>query len=76
VRYNADIELLENFEQKKVDHISDHIWEWWCRKSFIKVQVPPDFLLEWFMKSLLSHLSKDIATSRVLSEREVIMREQ
>jgi hypothetical protein len=25
VRYNADIELLENFEQKKVDHISDHI---------------------------------------------------
>jgi hypothetical protein len=47
-----------------------------CRKSLIKVQVPPDFLLEWFLKSLVPQLSKDVATSGVFSEEEVIMRVQ
>jgi hypothetical protein len=28
MRYDADIELLANFEQIKADHISDHIREW------------------------------------------------
>jgi hypothetical protein len=65
VRYDADTELLANFEQKKVDHISDHIQEWRCRKSLIKVPVPPAFLLEWFLKSLVPQLSKDIAMSGV-----------
>jgi hypothetical protein len=42
----------------------------------IKVQVPPAFLLEWFLKSLVPVLSKDVATSGVFSEEEAIMREQ
>ena len=42
----------------------------------IKVSVPPAFLLEWFLKSLVPLLSKDIATSGVFSEEEVIMRAQ
>jgi hypothetical protein len=42
----------------------------------IKVPVPPTFLLEWFLKSLVPHLSKDIAMSWVFSEEEVIMRAQ
>jgi hypothetical protein len=62
VRYNADTELLANFEQTKADHISGHIREWWCQKSLIKVPVPPTFLLEWFLKSLVPHLSKDVAS--------------
>jgi hypothetical protein len=28
VRYDAGTELLANFEQTTVDHISDHIREW------------------------------------------------
>jgi hypothetical protein len=63
VRYDVDTELLANFEQTKADHISDHIREWRCRKSLIKVPVPPAFLLEWFLKYLVPQLSKDIATS-------------
>jgi hypothetical protein len=46
------------------------------RKSLIKVPVPPTFLLEWFLKSLVPQLSKDVATSGVFSEEEVIMRAQ
>jgi hypothetical protein len=76
VRYNAIIKLLDNFEQKKADHISDHIREWRCWKSLIKVPVPPTFLLEWFLKSLFPQLSKDVATSRVFSEEDAIMTAQ
>jgi hypothetical protein len=76
VRYDVGTELLANFEQTKVNHISDHIQEWRRRRSLIKVQVPPYFLLEWFLKSLVPQLSKDIATLRVFSEEEAIMRAQ
>ena len=76
VRYDVSTELLDNFEQTKDDHISDHIREWQHQKSLIKVPVPPAFLLEWFFKSLVPQLSKDVATSRVFSEEEAIMRAQ
>jgi hypothetical protein len=76
VRYDAGTELLANFKQTPADHISDHIREWRRRKSLIKVPVPPAFLLEWFLKSLVPQLSKDVATSGVFSEEEAIMRAQ
>jgi hypothetical protein len=76
VRYDAGTELLANFSQTKADHISDHIREWRRQKSLIKAPVPPAFLLEWFLKSLVPHLSKDIVTSGVFSEEDTIMRTQ
>jgi hypothetical protein len=65
VRYDANTELMDNFEKTKADHISDHIREWRRRKRLINVKVPPDFLFEWFFKSLVPCVSKDIATSKV-----------
>jgi hypothetical protein len=76
VRYDAGTELLANFAQTKADHISDHIREWRRQKSLIKVPVPPAFLLEWFLKSLVPQLSKDVTTSGVFSEEDAIMRAQ
>jgi hypothetical protein len=76
MRYDAGIELLANFEQTKVEHISDHIREWRCWKSLIKVPVPPAFLLEWFLNSLVPQLSKYVATSGEFSEEDAIMRAQ
>jgi hypothetical protein len=76
VRYDIGTELLDNFSQTKVDHISDHIREWRCRKSLIKVPIPPTFLLEWFLKSLVPHFSKDIVMLGVFSEEYTIMRVQ
>jgi hypothetical protein len=76
MRYDTGTEMLTNFEQTTVDHISDHIREWRHRKSLIKILVPPTFLLEWFLKSLVSQLSKDVATSRFFSEEDAIMRAQ
>jgi hypothetical protein len=76
VRCDVDTESLAKFEQTKADHISDHIREWRHWKILIKVEVPSTFLLEWFLKSLVPFLSKDVATSGVFSEEEVIMRAQ
>jgi len=76
VRYDVDIKLLANFEQTKAVHISDHIREWHRRKSLIKVKVPPAFLLEWFLNSLVPCVSKDIVTFEIFSEEEAIMRAQ
>jgi hypothetical protein len=38
------------------------------------VPVPPAFLLEWFLKSLVPQLSKDVATLGVFFEEDAIMR--
>jgi hypothetical protein len=62
MRYDTVTEFLANFEQKKADHISDHIREWRCQKSLIKAPVPPTLIIEWFLKSLVPHLSKDVTT--------------
>jgi len=67
IRYDADTKLLANFDQTKVDHISNHIQEWKGRKRLIKVKVPPSFLLDWFLKYLVPFASKDIETSEVFS---------
>jgi hypothetical protein len=74
VRYDAGTELLANFEQTTTNHILDHIRAWRRQKSLIKVPVPLAFLLEWFLKSLVPQLSKDVATSRVFSEEEAMLR--
>jgi hypothetical protein len=76
VRYDAGTELLDNFSHTTADHISHHIRDWRRRKCLIKVPVPPTFLLEWFLKSLVPQLSKDVATSGVFSEEDAIMRAQ
>jgi hypothetical protein len=76
VRYDIGTELLTNFKKTTADHISDHIREWRRWKSLIKVRVPQAFLLEWFLKSLVPQLSKDVMTSRFFSEEDSIMRAQ
>jgi hypothetical protein len=42
----------------------------------IKPCIPPDFLLEWFLKSLEPLISKDVATSGVTSEEEEVFKSQ
>jgi hypothetical protein len=76
MRYDVSTELLDNFEQSMAIHIFDHIREWRHRKRLIKVKVPLSFLFKWFLKSLVPCISKDVATSRVFSKEEDIMRAQ
>ena len=42
----------------------------------IKAFIPPEFLLEWFLKSLLPYIAKDVSTSGVQNEEQAIFRVQ
>ena len=76
VRYDARTELLATFRQDKATHISDHIQEWRQRKRLIKAGIPPEYRLEWFLKSLQPEISKDVSMSGVYSEEQAIFRAQ
>ena len=54
----------------------DHIQEWSRLKRFIKSFIPLEFLLEWFLKSLLPYIAKDVSTSGVQNEEQAIFRAQ
>ena len=74
VCYDVGMELLSRFRQDKAMHISDHIQEWRRRKRLIKAFIPPEFLPEWFLKSLLPYIVKDVSTSEVQNEEQAIFR--
>jgi hypothetical protein len=76
VRYDVDIETFSAFHQDNATHISNHIQEWRRWKRFIKAYIPPEFLLEWFLKSLFSYTSEDFSTSGVTSEEESFFKAQ
>ena len=76
VHYDVGIELLSTFWQDTSTHTSDHIQEWHRRKRLIKAFIPPKFLLEWFLKSLLPYIAKDVSTSGVQNEEQAIVRAQ
>jgi hypothetical protein len=76
VHYDVGTKILSTFHQDKATHISDHIQEWHRRKWLIKANIPPEFLLEWFLKSLFPYISKDVSTSRVMTEEEAIFKSQ
>ena len=72
MRYNTNTELLSTFWQDKATHISDHIQEWRRPKRLIKAFIPLEFLLEWFLKSLLPYIAKDVSTCGVQNEDQAI----
>lgn len=68
IQYDVDTDLLSQFRQNKSTHISYHIQDWRRQKIMIKASIPSDFLLEWFLKSLLPYISKDVSNSGVTTE--------
>ena len=76
VHYDVGTELLSTFWQDKAMHISDHIQEWHRWKRLIKAFIPLEFLLEWFIKSLLPYIVKDVSTSGFQNEEQAIFRAQ
>ena len=74
VCYDIGTELLSTFQQDKATHISDHIQEWRRRNILIKDFILLEFLLKWFLKSLLPYIAKDVSTSREQNEEQAIFR--
>ena len=76
VCYDVSTKILLTFRQDKSTHISDHIQEWHRWKRLIKAFIPPEFLLEWFLKSLLPYITKDVSIFKVQNEDQAIFRGQ
>jgi hypothetical protein len=76
IRYDTGTEILTSFKQSTSTHISDHIHEWRRRRCLIKLDLPDQLLAEWFTKSFVKKIGKDIAMGGVVTEEKAISRAQ
>jgi hypothetical protein len=72
IHYNTGTEILTSFKQTKGTHISDHIHEWRQRRCLIKLKLPDQLLAEWFTKSFMNEIGKDISMGGVVTEEHAI----
>jgi hypothetical protein len=68
IRYEMGTNILSSFKQTKATHISDHIHESQWRRCLIKLELPNQLLVEWFMKSFMNDIARDIAMGGVVIE--------
>jgi hypothetical protein len=61
IHYERGTRILNSFKHTKANHISNHIHEWRRRRCLIKLNLPDQLLVEWFMKSFVNKISHDIS---------------
>ena len=76
VHYETGTYLLTSLKQDTTTHISDHIDEWRHRNHLIKFNIFDQLLTEWFTKSFIAPISRDIAVGGCVTEEQVIARAQ
>ena len=67
---------MTNFKQTNATHISNHIHEWRRRHRMVETFVPDQLLVEWFIKSPLPSITKDVAKGGFIIEEKVISHAQ
>jgi hypothetical protein len=76
IRYDMGTKILTSFKQNKGTHISNHIHEWRRRRRIIKIEFPNQLLAEWFTKSFVNEIGKEIAMGGVVTEEQAISHAQ
>ena len=76
IRYDEGVEILLSYRQNTATHITDHIHEWWWHRSLCKIQLDDRISLDWFLKTLLLPITKDVAFEHPQSEEEAILMAQ
>ena len=74
VHYETSTYFLTSLKQDTTTHISDHIHEWRCRHHLIKFEIDDQFLTEWFTKSFMAPIARDIAMGGCVTEEQAIAR--
>ncbi len=64
--------MLTDFKQSYSTQILDHIHEWRRHRRLVKIYVTDQLLTEWFTKSLLAPITKDVAKGGVVTEEQLI----
>jgi hypothetical protein len=68
IRYETDTEILNSLRQSTSTHIYDHIHEWRRIRRLIKVPLLDQLLAEWFTKSLIGPISRDVSMGGVVTK--------
>jgi hypothetical protein len=76
IYYETGTEILTSFKQNKATHISDHIHECRRRRRLIKLELLDQLLAEWFTKSFVKDIDRDIAMGGVVTEEQAISHAQ
>ena len=76
VRYETSIELPTSLWQSTSTHILDHIHEWIRRWRLIESTIPNQLLVDWFTKSLLPLIARDVAMGGDVTKEQAINRAQ
>jgi galactose-1-phosphate uridylyltransferase len=76
VRHDTRLEILLDFKQTTAIHINDHIHEWHQRRILCKEETTKEHLLDWFLKSFVSIIPKDVASTFPQLEEEEINKAQ
>jgi hypothetical protein len=63
VHHDTGLELLSDFKQSTSIHISDHIHEWRQCHRLCKEETTKEQHLDWFLKSLVFVISKDVEST-------------
>jgi hypothetical protein len=74
--HDNGLELLSNFKQTSATHIANHIHEWRRRRSLCKAETTKQQCLDWFLRSLVSLLGKDVASTFPQSKEKSISKAQ
>ena len=69
IRYETGTNILTSLRQNTSTHISDHIQEWRRRRRLIKDPIPNQLLADWFTKSLLPPIYRDVAMGVSITEQ-------
>ena len=68
IHYETCTEFLTSLRKSTSTHISNHRHEWRRRQRLIKEEIPDQFLVDWFVKSLFPTLAKDVTMSGAMTE--------
>jgi hypothetical protein len=72
IQYETSTELLNSLRKSSCTHISNHIHDWrhwiWLIEHLILDQI----LVDWFTKSLLPPISRDVSMGNIVVEEKTI----
>ena len=73
LQYDTGMKLLTSFCQSSTTRLSDHVQEWCWRRSTCRAPPFKDrAYLDWFLKSLLSPIEKDVTSHFPQTEEEAL----
>lgn len=76
IHHDSGMELLTHFTQTSIVRILDRLHEWQQHRSFCKAKLDDWFLLELFVKTITTKISKDVVQKNPISEEDAISKAQ